>query len=118
MIEHLSFSDTECALKEWSRVLRPGGLIVLTFPDISGIFRKWMKYSLTYPLFPRPKKLEYVVTMLVGSQENEGMFHKNAFDIRLMSILLTRHRYHIDFTYYRYPMRTTPSRIVIARKIT
>lgn len=117
MIEHLSFNDTERALNEWHRVLRPGGLVVLTFPDISGIFFKWAKYSLLYHLFPQPNKLEYVVKMLVGSQENEGMYHKNAFDINLMSLVLTKHRFCIDFSYYRYPMRTTPSRIVIARKI-
>lgn len=116
MIEHLSFADTELALTEWHRVLREGGLLVLTFPDITSISVKWIKYSLVYPLLPRPDKLDYIVKMLVGSQDHEGMFHKNAFDIRRMSRLLSKHGFDVEFTYCRYPRRPTPTRLVIARK--
>ncbi|MEJ2685100.1 MAG: methyltransferase domain-containing protein [Candidatus Sulfobium sp.] len=116
MIEHLLFRDTERALTEWYRVLRIGGLVIPTFPDISAISLKWMKYSLMFPLFPRPEKLEYMVKMFVGSQEHEGMYHKNAFDIRRMSRILSRYRFRVEFTYCPYPRRPTPSRLVIARK--
>lgn len=116
MIEHLSFGDTEHALAEWYRVLRVGGLVVLTFPDISAISLKWLKYSVMFPLFPRPDKLDYIVKMFVGSQEHEGMYHKNAFDLRRMSRILSRYRFMVEFTYCPYPKRPTPSRLVIARK--
>lgn len=116
MIEHLSFADTDSALIEWHRVLRNNGLLILTFPDITAISVEWIKYSLVYPLFPRPKHLDYIVKMLVGSQEHEGMFHKNAFDIRRMSRMLLTHGFHVEFTYCRYPRRPTPSRLVVARK--
>jgi predicted SAM-dependent methyltransferase len=117
MIEHLSFADTDLALSEWHRVLRNGGLLVLTFPDITSISIQWIKYSLAYPLFPRPNRLDYIVKMLVGSQEHDGMFHKNAFDIQRMSRILSKHGFNIEFTYCRYPKRPTPSRLVIARKV-
>ena len=117
MIEHLSFNDTALVLTEWNRVLRDRGLIVLTFPDISAIALEWIKYSLVYPVFPRPEKLDYIVKMLVGSQEHEGMYHKNAYDIRRMSRILSKYGFSVEFTYYRYPRRATPSRLVIARKI-
>ncbi len=116
MIEHLSFADTELALTEWHRVLRKDGLLVLTFPDITHISLKWITYSFLYPLFPRPDRLDYIVKMLVGSQENEGMFHRNAFDVRRMSRILVSHGFNVEFTYYRYPRRPTPSRLVVARK--
>jgi len=116
MIEHLSFNDTDLVLTEWNRVLRDRGLIVLTFPDISAIALEWLKYSLAYPVFPRPEKLDYIVKMLVGSQEHEGMFHKNAYDVRRMSRILSKYAFSVEFTYYRYPKRATPSRLVIARK--
>jgi predicted SAM-dependent methyltransferase len=116
MIEHLSFADTESALTEWHRVLRKGGLLVLTFPDITSISLEWIKYSFIYPVFPRPNRLDYIVKMLVGSQEHDGMFHKNAFDIRRMFRILSEHGFNIEFTYCRYPRRPTPSRLVIARK--
>jgi len=117
MIEHLSFQDTDCTLKEWNRALCKRGLIILTFPDISVISFKYVKYSLLYPMFPQPEKLDYIVKMLVGSQEHAGMFHKNAFDIRRMSRILSKHGFDVEFTYQPFPKRTTPSRLVIARKV-
>lgn len=118
MIEHLSFKDADLALTEWNRVLRTNGLLTLTFPDTVAISLRYIKYSLLYPLFPRPKRLDYIVKMLVGSQEHEGMFHKNAFDKRSMSRLLDKHGFKVEFTYHPFPIRPTPSRLVIARKVT
>lgn len=116
MIEHLSFENTERALREWRRVLHDRGLIALTFPDLRAIAIRYLAYSLAYPVFPRQEKLDYIVKMLVGSQEHQGMFHQNAFDLRRMSSILVRHAFRVEFTYYPYPRRPTPSRLVIARK--
>jgi len=116
MIEHLSFAETERALSEWRRVLRPGGLLVITCPDILKICLQWFKYSSLYPLFPCPEKIDYMAKTLVGSQEREGEFHKNAFDIRRMSRLLSKYGFNIEFTFSPYPLRPTPSMLVIARK--
>jgi predicted SAM-dependent methyltransferase len=118
MIEHLSFKDADLALTEWNRVLRTKGLLTLTFPDTVAISLRYIKHSLLYPLFPRPKRLDYIVKMLVGSQEHEGMFHKNAFDKRSMSRILDKHGFKVEFTYHPFPIRPTPSRLVIARKVT
>lgn len=38
LIEHLYKSDAEKALKEWCRVLKPGGYIFLSCPDINAAF--------------------------------------------------------------------------------
>jgi predicted SAM-dependent methyltransferase len=116
MIEHLSFQETHKAIAEWQRVLRKNGLLILTFPDITAVCMQWLKYSLLYPIFPRPKRLDYIVKMMMGSQEHEGMFHKNAFDFRRMSRTLSNQNFNIEFTYYPYPKRPTPSRLIIARK--
>ena len=89
---------------------------MLTFPDILRIALNWIKYSYLYPLFPHPEKLEYMVKMLVGSQEHEGMFHKNAFDARRMSNILSKRGFKVEFSYSPYPLRPTPSQLIIARK--
>lgn len=116
MIEHLSFADAEKALKEWRRVLRPGGLLIITFPDITRICLRWLKYRIIYPIKPRPEKLARIVKMLVGSQEHAGMFHKSAYDVILMRRFLNEHGFKTEFSYAPYPRRTTPSLIVISRK--
>jgi predicted SAM-dependent methyltransferase len=116
MIEHLSFADTESALTEWHRVLRRRGLLVVSCPDIFRVFLRWLGYSAIYPLFPRQEKLDYIIKMLVGPQQHEGQFHKNAFDSRRMSQLLSRHGFSVEFSFSPYSERPTPSLLVIARK--
>jgi predicted SAM-dependent methyltransferase len=116
MIEHLSFEDTDKALQEWHRVLKPKGFLVITYPDMKKIFQKWLAYSFIYPVKPYPDRMDYVVQMLVGSQENDGMFHRNAFDVRRMTRILSSHGFTTEFSYAPYPLRPTPSRITIARK--
>jgi predicted SAM-dependent methyltransferase len=116
MIEHLSFADAEKALKEWHRVLRPGGLLIITFPDITRICLRWLKYRIIYLVKPQPKKLARTVQMIVGSQEHAGMFHKSAYDIILMRRLLMEYGFKTEFSYAPYPKRTTPSLLVISRK--
>ncbi|MDH4232288.1 MAG: methyltransferase domain-containing protein [Nitrospirota bacterium] len=116
MIEHLSFADTDTALAEWRRVLRPGGVLVISCPDISRVFLKWLGYSTIYPLFPRQEKLDFIIKMLVGPQQHEGQFHRNAFDFRRMSQLLARHGFTVEFSFSPYSERPTPSLLVIARK--
>ena len=117
MIEHLSFSDSDKALKEWRRVLKDRGLLVITCPDITRVLFRWFKYTIFYPVLPRPERLEYIVKMIVGSQENDGMFHRNVFDARRMGRILTEHGFNIEFSYAPYPLRPTPSFLTIARKI-
>src|SRR5687767_5868129 len=45
MVEHLSFADAELALDEMSRVLRVGGHLVLTCPDLTQLARRWLRQS-------------------------------------------------------------------------
>ena len=39
ILEHLPYPDAKPALTEWARILRPGGRIVLSVPDLDGIIR-------------------------------------------------------------------------------
>jgi predicted SAM-dependent methyltransferase len=116
MIEHLSFVDTEKALKEWHRVLRPRGMLVITCPDISRVCVKWLKYSMLNRIFPCPKKMDYLAKMFVGSQQHDGMFHKNVFDSVRLSRVLAEHGFTVEFSFAPFPQRPTPSMLVIARK--
>lgn len=116
LIEHLSFSDTDIALKEWRRTLKSKGFLIITCPNLTKICLNWLKYTIFYPILPRPNRLDYIVKMLVGSQEHKGMFHKNAFNIIRLQRILQEYGFNKEFSYSPYPLRRTPSLIMIAKK--
>jgi len=171
MIEHLSFDEADKAFKEWVRVLKKGGYLIITCPNMSGIAFHWLKVTILcwfthiYELVGEPgKKLfssllikawyifrrdvlrhmpessttgaishqeaslplwlrscseqhSYALKMIYGSQEHDGMFHKSGYDRFRVKQLLTRYSFTIEFFHTPYPLRSTPSLLVIARKI-
>lgn len=116
MIEHLSLEDVDKAMAEWSRVIAEGGHLVVSCPDITRISLSWLKYYLLYPVYPRKGKLDYIKKMFVGSQENEGMFHRSVFSVRSMRNILKRHGFEPEFIHAPYSNRPTPTLIVIAKR--
>jgi hypothetical protein len=67
MLEHLSFGDAMAAIEEWRRVLRPGGRLRISVPDVSkvaslvGTDPRWAFY-------------------LMGGQTDADDYHKSAYD--------------------------------------
>lgn len=45
VIEHFTFIEAFSVLKEWRRVLKIGGRLVLEAPDFEGLCRRWLAYS-------------------------------------------------------------------------
>ncbi len=41
VLEHISYRDTDRALAEWARVLRPGGRLFVQVPDAACVMRWW-----------------------------------------------------------------------------
>ncbi|WP_431065178.1 class I SAM-dependent methyltransferase [Methylotuvimicrobium sp.] len=109
MIEHLSFKEALIGIKEWARVLKIGGYLIITCPNIHRVLLKWF-------LARRYWKYEYIIKMIYGPQEHEGMFHKSAYDKQRFVELLAPHNIDVEFSYTPYPNRPTPSLLIIARK--
>ncbi len=116
MIEHLSFVEAAGAVAEWSRVLKPGGYLVLTCPDLGRVASRWGKLAWWHRLRACNYERDYVLKMLYGSQEHQGMFHKSGYDRAHLSELLANHGLIVEFSFTPYPRRQTPSLLVIARK--
>jgi FkbM family methyltransferase len=69
MLEHLSFREVQDALAEWNRVIRPGGRLRLSVPDI----HKCVKASETDDLWR---------FYIMGGQTDADDFHKSVWDER------------------------------------
>jgi SAM-dependent methyltransferase len=82
-LEHLPRTDTDRALREWYRLLAPGGVLRLRVPDFAGIVRM-MEAATTV------EQQQSVVQHLFGTQAYTGDFHHTTFtDLTLLHHLGT-----------------------------
>lgn len=71
IIEHFPVDNTPDILKEWRRVLKPGGCIELRLPDLKAICTKYVNGQANAVL---------TSWLLFGGQDYPGNFHYVAFD--------------------------------------
>jgi hypothetical protein len=113
----LSFEDASRAIAEWARVLKRGGCLIVTCPDVTAVALLWIKLAFRNVVRRCAEERDYARKMLFGSQEHAGMFHRSGYDRQLLSQLLSQHGLNVEFAHTPYPRRSTPSLLVIARKI-
>jgi predicted SAM-dependent methyltransferase len=110
LLEHLTMADALAALKEWRRVLRIGGILVVTVPDIGAVL-EWLSGAVNFS----PLVWREAMRAIYGSQDREGMEHKSGYTPEYLEALLRKIGYGVDFV-HQY-MRVTPAILIIARKL-
>ncbi|MEQ8929966.1 MAG: methyltransferase domain-containing protein, partial [Silicimonas sp.] len=73
VLEHFGRRTYKDALKEWYRVLTPGGILRLAVPDANAAIRLYLSGSL-------PRGIEDVRGLLSGGQRDEYDFHGMMYD--------------------------------------
>ncbi len=84
VLEHLPRGDALPALREWARLLGPGGQLVLRVPDLVALLGLFAD-----PELRSREKQEELVQCLFGTQAYDGDVHLNGF-----SEVLLRHFLH------------------------
>lgn len=73
VLEHFSRKAYKDVLREWFRVLRPGGILRLAVPDFAACAAIYYEDGLA-------DGLSGLVGLIIGGQRNEHDFHKMIFD--------------------------------------
>jgi len=66
-------------LREWGRVLKPGGKLILRVPNLEGVFKQYVAGVMT---------ATDLIGYVYGGGEYEENYHKAGFDTKIMSACL------------------------------
>lgn len=75
LLEHLTMNEGVSALREWKRVLIPGGKITITVPDIRKLLDKHCRGE---------TDIEFVQLNAFGAQDREQQNHHMVFDKQVL----------------------------------
>jgi predicted SAM-dependent methyltransferase len=73
-LEHVAISKVPETLREWFRVLKPGGKAIIQVPDFNYVAKYWLTGM----------DRTWAEEMIFGNQAHEGEFHKCAFTHELL----------------------------------
>lgn len=70
-LEHVPGMKVQETLKEWFRLLKPGGKLLLQVPNMDYVARFWLTH--------KPEDHAWAEAIVFGNQAHEGEFHKSGF---------------------------------------
>ena len=77
VLEHLPWRQTMDALRDWVRVLKPGGVLKIAVPDF-----EWIAHQYLAEVDGDAECVPHLTAYLMGGQTDENDYHKAIFDKR------------------------------------
>lgn len=81
-LEHFSLAEIPAILKEWVRVLKPGGILKLAVPNFRWICEAYLGQRECPPNAP-------IASFLMGGQQHASDYHKSIFDEYNLRLLMS-----------------------------
>lgn len=92
-LEHISKHQVPGTLREWKRVLMPGGELELLVPDLEWCIRHWLSHQTT----------GWELDIIFGHQAHDGEYHKTGFNKLILA------RYLLDAKFNLVSMEYIPT---------
>jgi predicted SAM-dependent methyltransferase len=86
LLEHFARGEVASVLREWNRVLKPGGVLRLAVPDFAAVCQQYQQEGLQ-------NGLTGLLGLLVGGQRDIYDYHKMVFDEFLLTDMLMENGY-------------------------
>ena len=86
VLEHMAHDDVPAVLATWRRVLRPGGELFISVPDIDRIVRI---YTANWEHFQTRPNSPWI-GLIYGGQDDRWDFHRTGFNLCWMTEVLER----------------------------
>jgi predicted SAM-dependent methyltransferase len=84
ILEHIPFREIESTLKEWLRVLKKGGKMVVTCPDFNQLAEQWLSNEFT------PENYEEMAQGIYGNQSHEYEHHLSPITPQFLRYTMNR----------------------------
>ena len=78
VLEHAGRHEYKAVLKRWHEVLKPGGTLRLSVPDLKAVFRDYV--NVDHDGFYDDEPMETYLGFLYGGQRTEHDYHKMGWD--------------------------------------
>jgi predicted SAM-dependent methyltransferase len=99
-LEHLLISQTDRLLKEFNRILQPGGKLTIGVPDLKKICFAYVEETESFKMING-----YIYGELTEEMNMDFFCHKSAYDFRALEALLKRSGFiNIKEVDYDFPM--------------
>jgi glycosyltransferase involved in cell wall biosynthesis len=100
-LEHVPFDRAEKAIREWNRVLAPGGELMLYMPDFDLCCRSYINAPIEHSTFFKTrcwfKNTVYGIQKGQAGEPDDAQIHKCGFSKEEMKIVLERNNFIVDY---------------------